>query len=59
MTILCFLQNLWVREPERWKEWLDKHEDRRAMIIRQSVINTRAFTEWPVMGWHTFARTKP
>lgn len=42
--ILCFLQNLWVREPERWKDWLDKNEDRRAMIIRHLLLDYGCLT---------------
>ncbi len=27
MTILCFLQNMWVREPKKVRAWLDKNPD--------------------------------
>ncbi len=27
MTILCFLQNMWVREPEKVRAWLEKNPD--------------------------------
>ncbi len=38
MTILCFLQNLWLKNPERWKEYIDRNEARRPEIIAHLLL---------------------
>ncbi len=38
MTILCFLQNLWLKNPDRWKEYIDRNEARRPEIIAHLLL---------------------
>lgn len=42
--ILCFLQNLWVKDPAGWKEIFRKHPDRRVGIIRHLLLDYGCLT---------------
>lgn len=44
MIILAFLQNLWVKDPARWTELLNKHESRRVGIIRHLLLDYGCLT---------------
>ncbi len=44
MIILAFLQNLWVKDPARWKEILEKYPDRRVGIIRHLLLDYGCLT---------------
>ncbi len=44
MTILCFLQNLWVKDPAGWKDVFQRHPDRRVGIIRHLLLDYGCLT---------------
>jgi hypothetical protein len=42
--ILCFLQNLWVKDPAGWKAVFQKYPDRRVGIIRHLLLDYGCLT---------------